>query len=142
VTGRGARGAALLAVLLALSLTSALVVGGAYVTRQFATASGLANRGALLEPLVEEAIVRAVVGWDTASRNAQPPGVIVELARVTASGIEVTTSVVRLRDDLWWIVADATSTAKPLLRRRLGLLTQASGDGVRPLSQRAWADLP
>lgn len=139
---RRSSGAALLAVLLALSFTSALVVGGAYVTRQVATASGLRNRGTALEPLVEEAIVRAAVTWDSASRNAQAIGVMAELAHTADARIEVTTSGLRLNAGMWWIVSEARSTAKPLLYRRLGLLVLTSAGGVRPLRSRAWSELP
>ena len=135
-------GAALVAVLLALALTSALVVGGSYVARQSATASGIARRGAELEARAEEALVRAVMGWDTAARLAQPVGVTDELVRLDAPGVSVRLSATRVEAGTWWLVAEASGTAKPLLRRHLGLLVHADSSGATPLSRRAWLDLP
>ena len=136
------RGAALLSVLLALTLTSALVVGGSYVARQSATASGIHRRGAELDAWAEEALARAVAGWDSTSRHGQPIGHTEQLGLTLRSGIQVRSTATRVGARTWWLVAEVTSLAKPLLHRHLGLIVLADSAGARPVAQRAWLDLP
>ncbi len=134
-------GAALLAVLLALALTAALVVGGAYVTRQLAAASAIGQRGAELEPRAEEAVARAVVAWDSVARQGQPPGTTVVVDVSMEGRVQVTVRITRASARSFWVVADAVESAKPLLRRRLGLLVLAGPGGPAPVTGRAWSVL-
>lgn len=136
------RGTALLAVLLALGLTAALVVGGSYVTRRLASASALDQRGAELEPWVEEAVARAVVAWDSVARRAQPLGTAADAGASLEGRIQVTVHITRVSVRGYWVVAEASDVAKPLLRRRLGLLVLAAPNGPAPAPERAWAELP
>jgi hypothetical protein len=136
------RGAALPAVLLALTLTSALAVGGAFVARQHAGMARLSLQGMELLPAAEEALVNAIVQWDSSARESQPVG--------TAMAIQVTEEPPR-RVDVWvtrttpwqfWLVAQTTNGVRPVLRRRLGVVVTTSTGVPRIVTARGWAELP
>ena len=136
------RGAALPMVLFSIAIGSAMVVGGAYVTRQLAAGSITAQRGALLDPLAEGALVGALAEWDSTERASQPLGVTALLSSVSVPGASASTWITRLTDQTWWLVSEATVSHKPLMRRRLGLLVLVL-DGVPAAAHsRAWAELP
>lgn len=136
------RGAALVAVLLAMSITSALVVGGAYVARQLASATTVQSRGAALEPFAEAAVVSALVSWDSAARAAQVVGETEQLPLTVGGRIQTVTTVTRVGALSWWLVADARDMAKPLLQRRLGVVVTIRDGRFRPIESRAWIELP
>jgi len=138
-------GAALPMVLLSLGLVAALSVGGAFVTRRMATDASLTQRSLELAPMVEEGIVRAAAGMDTATLWAIPIGHTAEL--VTGSGgtpgsaaTEVWIS--RLGDRDFQLVGEASTSAKPLLHIRLGLFVRLDSTGLRPAPSRPWSRLP
>lgn len=135
------RGVALPLALFALALASAVSVSGIYVARQLATSTHASQRGAELEPIAEAVLVAAVAGWDSVRASqgigttAQLPGHTSELAR--ASGW-----VTRTSEFDYWLVGEAVTLAKPLLRRRLGLVVRTDGSRPELISPRAWAQLP
>lgn len=135
-------GFALPVVLFAISLGSALAVGGVYVTRQLASGAKTANRGLALESGAEKALVLAVADWDSAARASQIPGSAVHLSTAHAVGVKVDAWVSRTTPMQYWLVAEALNSAKPMLRRRLGVLISVDSGGPRVVSGRAWSDLP
>lgn len=136
------RGAALPVTLLMLALASAMAAGGAYVARTLATSARVAQRGTELEPQAEHAIVNAVAAWDTAARSEQPIGAVAEITPSSAAPGDVRVWVTRLADRTYWLVAEANSVSKPVLRRRLGLLVRVVDGHPAVLPQRAWSELP
>jgi len=136
------RGAALPMVLFSIAIGSAMVVGGAYVTRQLAAGSMTAQRGALLDPLAEGALVGALAAWDSTERASQPLGVTVRLPSVSVPGAFASAWITRLTDQTWWLVGEATVLHKPLMRRRLGLLVLVAEGAPAAVQSRAWAELP
>jgi hypothetical protein len=134
-------GAALPAVLLALTLTSALAVGGAFVSRQQAAAARFAGRGEPLLPAAETALIRAIGSWDRAARDSQPIGTSAPLpdaSRVPVIAVWVT----RASPTLFWLVAEARTTVEPVFRRRIGVFVGMAGDTPRIIPLRGWVDLP
>lgn len=136
------RGAALPMVLFSIAIGSAMVVGGAYVTRQMATGSTTAQKGALLDPLAEGALVGALAAWDSTKRASQPLGATEQLSSVSLPGASTSTWITRLTDQTWWLVSEATVLHKPLMRRRLGLLVLVVDGAPYAVPTRAWAELP
>lgn len=134
--------AALLAVLIALGIASALVIGGAYVTRQLASAAATSQRGDALEGYAEEAVIRALEGWSPSDRSTQSVGSTAEVGSTTSGQLAVTATVTRVGTRTYWVVGIAESRAKPLLRRRLGVVVLADSAGWSPAPDRAWSELP
>ena len=135
-------GAALPMVLFSIAIGSAMVVGGAYVTRQLAAGSITARRGALLDPLAEGALVGALAAWDSTERASQPIGATARLPSVSTPGVSASTWITRLTDQTWWLVGEATVVHKPLMHRRLGLLVLVVDGVPAAVHSRAWAELP
>lgn len=135
-------GFALPLVLFAISISSALAVGGAYVTRQFAGSARAGNRALELEGAAERALVQAVASWDSSARESQPIGSVVSLPADGGGVVEIGLWVTRTTTHDFWLVGESSGGTKPLLRRRLGVLIRL--DSGRPLvvSRRAWSDLP
>jgi Kef-type K+ transport system membrane component KefB len=136
------RGAALPIVLFTLALASALSVGGLYVARKLATATRTSQRGADLELVAEGVLVMAVANWDSAQRTTQPIGSTAQLATASEALSRATGWITRTAELDYWVVAEAQYTAKPLLRRRLGLVLRSEKGYPKPSSPRAWAELP
>lgn len=136
------RGAALPAVLMAMAVTSALVVGGSYVARQQMASTRLASRAALVQPSAENALVNVIANWDTLMRSQQPVGSAVRLASAQQSNILTDIWVTRSSPAVYWLTAESGSGTPPALKRRIGVLVRLSNGYPRPVSRRAWADLP
>lgn len=136
------RGAALPMVLLSLGIVGALAVGGAYVTRQFAGDSRIAQRAVELEPHAERVLVDAVASWDTTARGYHATGVTVEVPQPDLPGVSTRLWITRASSTVYWLVAEATGLGKPLLRRRLGMIVALRGGVVAPVATRAWSELP
>lgn len=136
------RGAALPTMILVLAMTSALAVGGAFVARQVAANARVLERGATLEPLAESALVAAVAAWDSVARDEQVIGSSVSGTTTNAESADCQLAITRLTASLYWLVAEAQTTSRPRLRRRLGLLVRVTAGVPRAVPQRAWAELP
>lgn len=136
------RGAALPAVLLAMTMASALAVGGAYLSRQHAAAARLANRSGMLQPSAETALIDALASWDSAARADQPVGSVRALSIVSGTTFPTEVWITRASQRLYWLVAEAVSASRPTLRRRLGVLVTDSSGVVRLVPRPAWAELP
>ena len=131
-------GAALPMALFALCLIGALTVGGAFVTRRFVDDARVDDRAQDLTVNAERALAEAV-------GSGLPPMAL----GATEAGAETVTDEVRIRlwrtrisDRLVWVVAEASRTRKPLLRKRIAVLLQIDTLGVVPTPQVAWFDLP
>lgn len=126
--------------LLALSMVSALAVGGVFIARSVAASARLSERGEELQSPVERALIGAVAAWDSAGRAAQPVGAAAELTtEPEAGGVKIW--ITRLNQDVYWLVAESGAGDRPRLHRRLGLLvTVASGSPNLALG-RAWTEL-
>jgi hypothetical protein len=135
-------GAALPAVLLAITMTSALAVGGAFVSRQQAAAARFAGRGEALLPAAELALIHTVGSWDLAARDSQPVGTSASLATPSRPGPVTEIWVTRASLALYWVVVDARTTVQPVFRRRIGVLVEVFSDGPRVIPLRGWSDLP
>ena len=136
------RAAALPAVLVALTLASALAVGGAFVSRQRANAARFSNRGLELLPSAEKALIDAVVAWDSAGRAGQQIGQTIQLPPIAESDVLTEVWITRTSVAQFWLVAQAANTSRPILRRRIGLRVRVSEGQPKLLPGRPWADLP
>ena len=134
--------AALLVVIVAIALLSALAVGGTFVTRQLASSVRTAQRAEELEPVAEGALVQAIIAWDSASRAEQPIGMSSIVAVSPSPRASVDVWVTRLSESTYWFVAQAAVDVRPPLRRRIGVLVRVSGGAPALVPQRAWSDLP
>lgn len=131
-------GAALPATLLALSMTSALAVGGVYVARRHAATSAEMSAGITLAPASERAAVSALIQWDSLARAEQPVGVTMSLS----SAPELDVWVTRTSELEFLVVAETRSRSRPVLYHRIGL-TVVIRDGRPKLPfPRAWSQLP
>ena len=129
-------------VLFALSMASALAVGGAYVTRQHAAAARAAQRGAESEPMSERALVEAAASWDSVARASQPIGTVASLPASSADGVRTNAWITRISQSAYWLVAESTADTRPALRRRIGLLIRVSNGVPALVPERAWSELP
>jgi hypothetical protein len=134
-------GAALPAVLFAVAMTSALAVGGAYVARQLAASARFGQRGAELQTNAEASLVNTIATWDSA-RAGQQVGIEVPVTVQQAAAIRTDLWITRTGPTLYWLVAEASSGVKPVLRRRIGVLVSVANGTPRLVSDRAWSDLP
>lgn len=137
------RGVALPVVLFTLAISTALSVGGLYVTRQLARAATATQLGREVELSAERALVSAVSEWDSVALGNQPIGATAELSStVSAPELTVALWITRISTPSYWIVAEASSRSKPLYYRRLGIVVTTSDGRPHPISLRAWAELP
>jgi len=136
------RGAALPMMLLVISMTSALAVGGAFVARQMAANARALERGGALEPLAEAALVGAVVRWDSLGRAAQTVGSTVALPSAVDELARADVWVTRLTPVVYWVVAEARGISRPRLSRRLGVVVRVVDGSPRVVSERGWSELP
>jgi hypothetical protein len=134
--------AALPSVLLALALTSALAVGGAYVARQHAAMARVSQLGLELVVAAEAALVDAVIQWDSASFDALPVGQAVALPVASDSATRCEVWATRTGAGQFWLVAQASSRARPGFRRRAGLLVTTSSGEPQVLGPRGRMELP
>jgi hypothetical protein len=130
-------GAALASVLLALTMTSALAVGGVYLARTQLGATRAAAEGAPLQPAAERLVVLAVVSWDSTARASQPIASSTEIP-IADGRVWIT----RLDERVYWLVAEAKRLGATSLSRRVGLVVRADSGRVRPVFPRGWAELP
>lgn len=136
------RAAALPLVLFAMTMVSALAVGGTYVTRQLAASARSAERRAQLEPEAERALAEAIVTWDSVARSAQQVGTVASLSMNGVGGVRTEAWITRTTALTYWLVAEASDDTPPSLRRRIGVVIRASGGVAALVSQRAWSELP
>lgn len=136
------RGLALPVVLFSIALGSALAVGGAYVTRQLASTASTANRALRVEALAERMLVEVVWGWDSAAHAGQPVGGVWSVQPISNEAADGAAWITRVGATQYWLVSEASSRSKPLLRRRLGILVRLHGGAPKLISARGWTDLP
>ena len=133
---------ALPAVLFAMTLVSALVVGGVYATRTLVTSARLARTADALHAPAERLIVELVAGWDTAGRAAMPIGAVVFESPGRIDGVPVTASVLRLNEYTYWMIAAARDSSFHGIGSRLSLLVRAANGEIRPVPGPAWTRIP
>jgi hypothetical protein len=136
------RGAALPVVLFALAMVSALSVGGLFVAQRQAVSAQTSQRGSGIETVAESILVTAVANWDSAARSSQPIGTTWSLGTSITPFLRASGWITRSSALDYWIVAEASETSKPLLRRRLGVGIRCENGRPRLASPRAWLDLP
>jgi hypothetical protein len=134
--------AALPVVLFALTMASALAVGGAYISRNAAASARLFQRATELHPPAETALVNAVVAWDSAARAAQPVGSTTAIAPTDTSSASAEVWITRATVSTYWLVAESRLDLRPKLRRRVGLMVGVRTGRPVPVPQRPWAQLP
>lgn len=134
------KGFSLPVVLFTVSLGGALVVGGAFVTRQLAAGSRLVSRSAALDGAAEEGVVGALRELEGGLPDI-PEGATLALAAATAGDARIERWVTRTDTSVYWLVVEATLPDKPLLRRRLGAVFVATESGLALAPGRAWSDL-
>jgi hypothetical protein len=132
------RGAALLATLFALAITSAMAVGGLYVSRRHLASASESSVSSALLPASERAVILTVVDWDSLARSQQPIGLTEALAGTAQASVWVT----RTTESEYLIVAEAVSQSRPTLHHRIALSVVVSGGAPRLPFPRAWAQLP
>ena len=133
------RGVALAAVLLALALVNALVVGAVYVSRRQAAAARADGLAAPLQPLAERALVAAVAAWDTLARAEQAIATTA-LQEDSASG--VTIWITRTSAEVYWLAGESRLSSPPGFSRRIGVVVRLEGGSPRVVFPRGWAELP
>lgn len=135
-------GMALPAVLFAIALTSALVVGGLYAVRTLV----LSGRSALIawsvDGSLEHGLLSAAADQDSATWLAQPVGTTIERPEQGIDGVSVASWVTRTSENTWWLVAEGTAGTHPRVRRRLGLIVHRFQGETRPVSGPAWVAVP
>ena len=107
-------------VMFALSLGSALAVGGAFVTRQMAAGAKILSRSAGVDAAAAEWAARTATG--DSHPGERSIGAPAQLATIDLPDATVNRWVVRIDSAAAWVVAEATTKRKPLQRRRLGVL--------------------
>jgi hypothetical protein len=127
---------------MAITLATALAVGGAFITRQLATSVRTGLRAEQLEPAAERALVDAIVSWDSVARAQQPIGDTSLLSESASSVPKVNVWITRLTASTYWVVAEAAVDVRPQLRRRIGVVVKDSAGVAGLVSGRAWGDLP
>jgi hypothetical protein len=132
------RGAALPATLFALTMTSAMAVGGLYVSRRHLASTNESSVSSALLPAAERAVVSAVADWDSLARAQQPIGITEALAGTAEASVWAT----RTTEFEYLIVAEAVSRSRPTLHHRVALSVVVSGGAPRLPFPRAWAQLP
>lgn len=132
------RGAALPATLFALALTSAMAVGGLYVSRRHLASAIESGVSAALLPAAERAAIMTVADWDSLARSRQPIGLTEPLGGTAEAAVWVT----RTTEFEYLIVAEAMSRSRPTLHHRIALSVVVSGGAPRLPFPRAWAQLP
>ena len=132
------RGAALPATLFALAITSAMAVGGLYVSRRHGATVAESNAALELRPLAERAAIDAVVQWDSAARAMQPIGATTALAAPEGTGCWIT----RTGEREYLIVAESRTARRPALYHRIGLSVVVSDGAPKLPFPRAWTLLP
>ena len=135
-------GAALPAVLLAITMASALAVGGAFVSRQYAAAARLSQHGSDLLPAADAALVEVIAAWDSAARRSQPVGTVMAFPAGHPSSTRLAVWITRASPQLYWLVAEVSSDSRPVLRRRIGVLVRDSAGIAKTIAWRGWAELP
>jgi hypothetical protein len=133
---------ALPAVLFAMVLTSALVVGGVYAARTLGIRARLTSSATELQSPVERVLVELIADWDTAGRAAMAIGAVVVERRAPVGDIPVIVRVIRLNQYTYWLVADATSPTSYGIQSRLGLLVRSANGGIGTVPGPAWTRLP
>ena len=133
---------ALPAVLLAMALVSALVVGGVYAARTMGIRARVSTSSADIDAPVERALIELVAAWDTAGRVAMPIGTTASVSPTSLQGVPVMASVTRLNEHTYWFVAEAEAPESHGIRSRLALLIRAAEGIVRPVPGPAWTRLP
>jgi hypothetical protein len=137
-----ARAAALPAVLFAMALVSALVVGSVHTARTLRKSARQSHRATALRWPVERVLVDLIAHWDTAGRTAMPIGGVVLEAPTAWEGVPVRVSVTRLNEHVYWMVAEADDSASPHVWSRLGVLVEAQKHQIRLVAGPAWTQLP
>lgn len=135
-------GAALAAVLLAMALTSALVVGGVYASRSMVVSARFSRTASSVESPAVRALLTMVAHWDSAARTEQLPASEVAMPPEVIDGIRVATWITRLSPGTWWLVAETADENDPGFTRRIGLLVHESAGVASVVRGPAWTQLP
>lgn len=136
------RAAALVVVLVALALATALTVGGTFLARQLAAGPRWSQIGADLEAAAERALADAIAAWDSVARGDQPLGFSAELAERRDAATMTRVWITRSSERGYWLVAESMTTGNLKLRRRLGASVVSEGGQAVLLPQRGWIELP
>jgi hypothetical protein len=129
-------------VLFAISLGGALAIGGAYVTRQMASSARTLGRSSELDALAQRGAVEAIAGLDSAAVAALTVGMPQTVGAWQSPRARADGWITQVSPGVVWLVVEATSSGKPLLRRRLGAVLTSRDGQVKLVSARAWSDLP
>jgi len=140
MTGRPA--AALASVLLALSIASALAVGGAYVARRAAADVRSQRQMDGMLPAAEKAIVGELAAWDSVSRTAQPVGTAIRVPSSAEGELETGLWVTRIANAAYWLVAESCRRPVPRFCRRVGAVVIVVNAYPTIASGGAWSNLP
>jgi hypothetical protein len=136
------RAAALPMVLFSLGLVGALTVGGAFVSRRFVADARNDNRALDLGPAAEQAIVAALTSIDSGVLASHALGSTTAVAwQVTPKSVTNAWFTV-LGPESVWVVAEATTTSKPLLHKRLGVIGRLVKADSGRWHNVTWFELP
>ena len=138
-------GAALPTVLLSLALMAALSVGGSFVTRRYLADARLFQRSSDVESVLEGAMTQAAAGLDTASLGSLNAGATLQLVtpvELAQQGLVTSVWVTRLGASTYLLVGEVRTSFKPLVAKRLSVLSVVDSAGLQPAPLRAWSQLP
>lgn len=134
-------GAALPAVLMALAISSALAIGGAYVSRRAAATTRSRITLERLSDAVEISIGSMVASWDTSAWSKQPQALTVSDSVFTVE-VETGTWVTRLTNSTYWVAGESCRRESPrICRRQVTVVVAISGSPIIAYGQ-PWSDLP
>lgn len=136
------RAAALAAVLFAMALSCAVVVGGVYASRSMVTSARFSRSASSIESPAMRALLTIIAQWDSAARAEQLPASEVAMSREVIDGIAVATWITRLSPQTWWLVAESAGETEPGFTRRIGLVVRESAGVVTAVPGPAWVHLP
>lgn len=135
-------GVALTVALFTLALMSALVVSGAFVSRQVVASTTSSLRSAELEPFAERGLVDAIADWDSLARAEQPIGGVFAIPSRDDGLIQTQAWVTRIGARTYWLVAESRASARPALHRRVGVVVRVTQGLPTLLPERAWGEFP
>ncbi len=140
-------GFALVAALISVVLIGALIVGAFLATTEEIRVSGGEALSLRAMNSAESAVQTSFTGWASGQSDSLAVGKSVGRT-VTADGLAVQTTLVRLDSSVFWLVAEsgAVGGSAAGIRRRVGLFIRRVSDSAGRgsflrLEERAWSEL-
>jgi hypothetical protein len=134
-------GAALPTVLVALGISSALTIGGAFVARRAAASARSRISLERLGDAAEVSIGSVLSSWDTTAMSSLVVGQTVADS-TKSSDQQTSTWVTRLTHNSFWIVSESCRRPAPRVCRRNAVALYSISDSNTITYGQPWAELP